>query len=221
MVVATIVTLTLSLPGTTQESILNDPSRPEAERERDVGSKPLELYGFFGIEPGMIVVDLMPGAGYKTHLLSKVVDGGRVLSGPDRRGRVGPRVDAAGLSNVDVFTDFGTIETGSVDVMVTVRNIHDLENRGATANIYAQYLAALKPAGIFGVVDARTTKPGVDESTHRINEQTVIDSLTAAGFELVARSEMLADPNDDLERSGRGSRWLIDRFVLKFRRPSS
>ena len=174
---------------------------------------------FFGVEPDMTVVDLMPGGGYNTHVLSLIVEHGQVLAGPDRRGSTAERVEAAGLSNVEVFTDFADVMAGSVDVMITVRNIHDIENRGDTGPVYASYLAALKPGGIFGVVDARTPKEGFDDSTHRINEQHVVDVLTAAGFELVERSEMYANPDDDFDQSFRGSRWTIDRFALKFRRP--
>ena len=105
--------------------------------------------------------------------------------------------------------------------MITVRNIHDVENRGDTSPVYASYLMALKPGGIFGVVDARTPKEGFDASTQRINEQHVVDALTAAGFELLERSEMYANPDDDFDQSFRGSRWTIDRFALKFRRPAN
>ena len=216
-VVALAVAATLGLAQ--GQSALDDPLRSDADRERDSGSKPLELYEFFGVEPDMTVVDLMPGGGYNTHVLSLIVEHGQVLAGPDRRGSTAERVEAAGLSNVEVFTDFADVMAGSVDVMITVRNIHDIENRGDTGPVYASYLAALKPGGIFGVVDARTPKEGFDDSTHRINEQHVVGVLTAAGFELVERSEMYANPDDDFDQSFRGSRWTIDRFALKFRRP--
>ena len=46
--------------GFAQQSILNDPKRPDEERARDAGTKPLELYAFFGVESGSTVADLMP-----------------------------------------------------------------------------------------------------------------------------------------------------------------
>ena len=33
-----------------QHGILDDPARPAEERERDSGSKPLEVYAFFGVD---------------------------------------------------------------------------------------------------------------------------------------------------------------------------
>ncbi len=211
--------------GFAWQDSLNDPSRPEAERKRDAGSKPLQVYAFFGVEEGMTVIDLAPGAGYNTFLLSKIVgDSGRVIAGPDRRGSVQKRLDEAGeaMANVTVMSDMGSLEPASVDVIVTVRNVHDFENGGRAGGIYAAALAALRPGGVFGVVDARTPKEGFDDSTHRINEQMVIDHITAAGFELVESSDLLANPDDDFGKyEGMGSRVEVDRMVLKFRKPTS
>jgi len=80
----------------------------------------------------------------------------------------------------------------------------------------------LMPGGIFGVVDARTPKEGFDDETHRINQQMVVDHVTAAGFELLESSEMLANPDDDFgEYEGTGKRFEVDRMVLKFRKPTN
>ncbi len=220
LVLAAVVTAGL---GFAWQDILDDPARPAGERERDAGSKPLEVYAFFGVEEGMSVVDLAPGGGYNTFLLGKLVgDSGTVMAGPDRRGSLQERLDASGdsMANVTVMTDMGGLEAGSIDVIVTVRNVHDFENAGRAGGIYTGALAALKPGGIFGVVDARTPNEGFDESTHRINEQMVIDHITAAGFELVESSDLLANPDDDFGNyEGMGSRVEIDRMVLKFRKP--
>lgn len=204
-----------------QAGPLDDPRRTDEDRARDPNSRPLEVYAFFGIEPGMTVVDLMPGGGYNTHILSNIMgDSGKLYAGPDRRGGLAARIESAGLDNVTVITGVEEISAGTVDVILTVRNIHDLELRMDTGPIYASYLAALKPGGIFGVVDARTPNEGADDSTHRINQQYVIDKVTAAGFELVEASEMLANPNDDASKwEGQGERTQVDRMVLKFRRP--
>ena len=221
--VAMVFALVLTSFAFAQHGILDDPARPAEERERDSGSKPLEVYAFFGVEAGMTVVDLMPGGGYNTHLLSKIVgDGGTLYAGPDRRGRLAERAAEAGWSNVTMIASADEVPAGSVDVIVTVRNLHDLESRGDTVPIYSTYLQALKPGGIFGVVDARTPKEGFDDGTHRINQQVIVDNVTAAGFELVAESDLLANPEDDFGKyEGLGNRYDIDRMVLKFRRPAN
>lgn len=222
--VTAVATLAVAGLGFAQQDILDDPSRPAEERARDAGTKPLELYAFFEVEEGSTVADMMPGGGYNTIILSKVVgDSGKVYSGPagGRRDRITPRLQANPLANVEVFGDYSEIPADSLDVIVTVRNLHDLINRGNDAEVLAQWLRALKPGGILGVVDARTTMEGFDGNTHRINEQLVIDRVTAAGFELVESSDLLANPDDDVSsRAETGNRYDIDRLTLKFRKPA-
>ncbi len=220
-VIAIVASIAVVSLGFAQQNILNDPKRPDAERARDVGTKPLELYAFFGVEGGSTVADLMPGGGYNTFILSKLVgSGGKVYAGPDRRGNLATRVESDGLSNVELITGFDTMPDDSVDVIITVRNVHDLINRSNATDPARDWLAALKPGGILGVVDARTPKDGFDGNTHRINQQMVIDQITAAGFELVEASEMLANPNDNFDESAEtGNRYDTDRMTLKFRKP--
>ena len=219
--IAVIVSVAVAGIGFAQQSILNDSKRPAEERARDAGTKPLELYAFFDIESGSTVADLMPGGGYNTYILSKLVSSsGKVYSGPDRRGNLGTRIENDGLSNVEIIEGFDAMPDGGVDVIITVRNVHDLMNRGNATDPARQWLAALKPGGILGVVDARTPKPGFDGNTHRVNQQAVIDQITAAGFELVEASEMLANTGDNFDESSEtGNRYEIDRMTLKFRKP--
>ncbi|MGD8330128.1 MAG: hypothetical protein PVJ49_11890 [Acidobacteriota bacterium] len=205
-----------------QQNALDSPGRTPDEHARDAGTKPLELYAFFGVEPGMTVADMMPGGGYNTVILSGVVgDSGKVYSGPDPRGRVSERLQENPLANVEVFTDYAAVPDASLDVIITVRNVHDLINRGNVGEVLADWMSELKPGGVLGVVDARTTMDGFDSSTHRINQQTVIDAVTAAGFELVEVSDLLANPDDDVStRAETGNRYDIDRMTLKFRKPA-
>jgi predicted methyltransferase len=207
--------------GFAQQNILDDPSRPPEERARDAGTKPVQLYAFWGIESGMTVADMMPGGGYNTYILTRLVGpSGKVYTGPDRRGGMAARLASNPLANTTLVASYDEMPAGSVDVIITVRNMHDLINGGNEAAALAQWMTALKPGGILGVVDARTSKPGFDADTHRINEQTVIDAVTAAGFELLESSDLLANPGDDIEtRAETGNRYDIDRMTLKFRKP--
>lgn len=217
-------------------SVLDDPSRSDDDRKRDEGFKPLEVYGFFGVRPGMTVADLWPGGGYNTQILSGVVGPeGKVLSvlGPlytrskyeERvRERVGKRIEAGHLSNVTVVGPLADIPSGSVDVLITVRNYHDLGEADERTAVLPELMRILKPGGILGVVDAFTPKPGRDVEHHRINEDLVIQEITGAGFELAGRSDVLVNPEDTYEFDGREDdapihRYFIHRFVHKYRKP--
>ena len=95
-----------------------------------------------------------------------------------------------------------------------VKTWHDsVESGSKRANEYS-----------FGVVDHRA-KPGSDPggsamATHRIDPAIVIRDFLAAGFELEAQSDVLRNPEDDLERGvfDPTIRGHTDRFVLRFRR---
>ena len=216
-----------------QHSILDSPSRPDADKARDAGSKPLEVYEWLGIADGMTVGDIVPGGGYNTHILAGVVgDDGRVLSVfTDEQGLAAleTRFCDAGLDNIDVLLTLEGVPDNSVDAFICVRNVHDMlipsvaEQYGMQPDLILDpALRALKPGGIFGVVDARTGKDGVDSDTHRINERMIIEELEARGFEFVESSELLADPDDDHSQAsfaGDG-RYTLDRMLLKFRKPA-
>ena len=60
---------------------LATPGRLDSDREQDSGRKPAEVLEFFGVQPGMSVLDLYAGAGYFTELLAAVVGpAGRVVA---------------------------------------------------------------------------------------------------------------------------------------------
>ena len=63
------------------EAAVADPSRSDADRQHDAHRKPAEIIAFAGIKPGDKVADFMPGAGYFTRILCKVVgDAGHVYA---------------------------------------------------------------------------------------------------------------------------------------------
>jgi predicted methyltransferase len=219
-------------------SILDDPSRPEAEVAQDADRRPLEVYEFFGVQPGMTVADVYNGDGYNTHLLARAVgDEGRVYSVfefyTDRQAFDGQiykvdivtqRVQEAGLDNVELAMALADVPTESVDVAVAVRNYHDVEHVFPDikrADQVAQFFRIVKPGGYVGIVEVATPAPGWDDPTHRLGKQMVIDDFTAGGFELVGESDLLANPDDDHSESGFAEgRHKTDRYTLKFRKPA-
>jgi len=220
-------------------SILDDPARPEEERAQDADRKALEVYDWLGIRAGMVVADVFASGGYNTHLLSRVVgERGKVHSvlefyaDPEAmEGRIyrlddlKKRVQETSLDNVDILIHIGELPQESIDAAVIVRNYHDVEwvfenlkRDEVVANIYR----ALKPGGVIGVVDVATDGPGWQDEVHRLNESLVIEDFARGGFELVERSDMLSNPEDDHSTSGfEVGRHKMDRYLLKFRKPQA
>ena len=84
---------------------------------------------------------------------------------------------------------------------------------------------ALKPGGVLLLVDhsaADGTGARDADTLHRIDKQTVINELTAAGFRLESESDLFRLPSDArtanvFDPSIRGK---TDQFTLKFRKPA-
>jgi predicted methyltransferase len=135
--------------------------------------------------------------------------------------------------------DTAIAPAGSCDLVVTFRNVHNWMNLGYAKQAFEAMNRALKPGGILGVVEHRAdpAKPPDPRATNGyVNEEFAIQLIQSAGFELVERSEINANPKDtkDYEqgvwtlpptlRQGNRDREKFeaigesDRFTLKFRK---
>ncbi len=132
------------------------------------------------------------------------------------------------------------VPDGSVDMVVTFRNIHGwMGNDSADAMFKAMY-AALKPGGILGVVEhrAKADKPQDPKAeSGYVREDYAIAMIEKAGFKLVGKSEVNANPKDtadhpngvwslpptldggDVDRDKFLAIGESDRFTLRFRKP--
>lgn len=210
-------------------------ARPDADKEDDATRKPAAMLAFAGIEPGMKVGDMISGGGYFTRLFSAAVGPeGHVygLNGPPRENRPPPLQDVMAndaFGNVsNVQTDFQSFDVPEpLDVVWTSQNYHDVVNRGAgsTAAVNSAVFAALKPGGVYVVLDhaARADAPDdVTSTLHRIKQSTVVEEVTAAGFELVGEDDAVRNPQDPRDKGvfDASIRGQTDQFVLKFRKPA-
>ncbi len=219
-------------------SILDDIGRSDDDRYRDGGFKPLEVYDFFGVEPGMTVVDLSTSGMYNAHILAQIVGPeGKVIATTTYRdvaregsvertqGILAGRNISGVLSNVEIVATLEDIPESSIDVLITVRNYHDLGPSEDRVAALPRLLRVLKPGGILGAVDADSSNEDErDESVHRMNEDMARREIESAGFEFVGNSELLYNPRDTLDFGGRDPgdpihRYYIQRWVLKFRKP--
>ncbi|MEJ2530571.1 MAG: methyltransferase [Halioglobus sp.] len=204
-------------------------ARGEADRARDDARHPAATLAFFRVEPGMTVAEGLPGAGWYTRILANYLGKDGTLYGvnypehmwplfgrsdewvAERRAATGKFVD-----QVRGFTDNGisargfTFDTvpakiaGSVDRVLLIRALHNLNRFEQVAGTRSQALAAvrgmLKEDGLVGVVQHRLPESapdeGADGSRGYLKQSAVIDMFEKAGFELVASSEINANPKD-------------------------
>jgi len=241
--------MTLAAHGASAASIsdniaaaMADPSRPDADKQRDADRKPGETLAFTGVKPGAQVAELLPGGGYFTRLFSKAVgSSGHVYAlvparspdapadAPDFAARVKAIAADPNYANVSVVVEpFSQLGVPSpVDLVWTSQNYHDLHNfPGLDVGVFNKMVFDdLKPGGIYLILDhaAAAGSGGRDTKTlHRIDPETVKAEVLAAGFKLVGSSDLLHQSGDDrtvkvFDPSIRGK---TDQFILKFQKPA-
>lgn len=227
------------LPDNTPENIrraVESAERSMQERDRDSLRKPAEIMMLLGIEEGDELIEFASFGNYYTRLLAEAVGpSGHVymldMPWTEPFGGAGSRAFAAEHDNTSyTLAHYNRAELPQdVDAAVMVLFYHDLKvQTGAqsvdTEDMNARIFAALRPGGRYLVIDhkAQDYAGWRDVSTlHRIDEATIIEEVTDAGFELIANSNLLANPNDDHRSNMRDPsiRGRTDRAVLVFRKP--
>jgi predicted methyltransferase len=209
------------------KAILANTDRPQNERGLDASRKPEEVLKFFGVKPGDRVADIMAGRGYYTALLSQVVgEKGVVYSASETvRKEVRERFQNPAFANVRPIE--GKMDAvalpndSSLDFVFIHLNYHDLEPHTRVA-MNRRTFAALKPGGVYGIVDHSARDGSGNEvihSLHRIDKALVVKEVIATGFALVKEGEMLRHPEDTRTESVFKDRGKSDRFVLRFEKP--
>ncbi len=214
---------------------INSPDRPAADKALDQGRRPDQIMAFYGIKPGMKVADVFAGGGYMTELYSRIVGPtGTVYSQngpfPEQFKKIGEawneRLQEPALKNVVKVSkpfdapDLLPVPPDSLDAVIIHLNYHDMVGYKLNReNVNAAVFKALKPGGIYGIVD-HSAKPGAGDTQtttlHRIDEDFLIKDVEKAGFKLHGASSALRHPEDDRTWNVFKHRGETDRFMLKF-----
>jgi predicted methyltransferase len=213
--------------------------RSDEERARDGNRKPVETLDFFGITPGMRVLELFPGGGWYTKLLGPALKAdGKLYTAFTGTGIKPVLKKFKALSKVEhldfpanfqpspmrgiYVVDGYSLPVAELDAVLSFRNVHNLTPE-SVALLNAEVFRALKPGGIFGVVDhtRRHMSPVTQETFRRADPVEIIVAALAAGFVLEAYSDLHYRPDDGLQfdtqrASVKGN---SDRFTLRFRKP--
>jgi len=215
-----------------------DPTRPDADRDRDAQRKPAEMLTFAGVKAGMVVVDILPGGGYFTRLFSDAVGPtGKVIAYVPDENLVRFPKTLDGLNAIAAEPNHKNIQVehnplmapgpdNIADVVWTSQNYHDLHNMPGVDVVAFNKLVfrSLRPGGVYVVLDHSAPAGSGASATrtlHRIEAATVRQEAEAAGFVFDGESNALANPADPrnvgvFDPSIRGH---TDQFVLRFRKP--
>jgi predicted methyltransferase len=242
------------------DNVLTGSQRSAADSARDRYRHPKETLLFFGIRPEMKVLEVWPEPGWYTQIIAPLVrEHGKyyaavIAPDPDSKyvtGRladyqqkVKSQPDIYGAVEVVTFPDDGgdVVPPGSLDMVVTFRNIHNWMARDSAGQAFATVYKALKPGGVLGVVEHRGNPAVAQDPKAKsgyVNEDYAIRLIEGQGFRLVGESQVNANARDtkdyeqgvwtlpptyrlgDKDRQKFAEIGESDRFTLKFVKPKN
>lgn len=213
----------------------------DQQRVDDPKRKPADVIAFSGVKPGDRLLELIPGEGYWTRILSKIVGpGGHVYAvWPQSYARYSEAEVALvtamshqpAYANVSVEVQPTPVLSAPepLDMVFTSQNYHDYPaefmGNNDPAMLNDAVFKMLKPGGTYIVID-HAAAPGTTlaqtRELHRIDPALVKQQAAKAGFEFVGQIDVLRNPSDqyDLKVFDPQVRGHTDKFAFKFRKPA-
>jgi predicted methyltransferase len=199
--------------------VAGDWRTPEA-KARDAYRRPVEALTFWGLKPGMSILEVQPGAAswwtdilapYARRTGGKFYVTGADLGNPDlpaasRKARAD--FEARYATNPDLYGKIDVLNWGAksaplpkdtFDFILTARSVHGwMRSPGMVEKTFKDFYGALKPGGILALEQHRANPGSQDPKaeTGYVTESFVIEQAEKAGFKLAAKSELNANPKD-------------------------
>lgn len=215
----------LTPPAATQPAVenplllaVNAATRSAEDKARDQYRHPAQALEFWGLQPGMTILEVQPGEGWWTQILAPYAraTGGKYyataadLENPEisegaREARAD--FDTRFNSKPDVYGEVQLVNFGvksaplpaeAFDFVLLARSVHGWLGAGIADKMLKDLYGTLKPEGILAVEQHRA-KPGEQDPkapSGYVTEAYVIQLAQNAGFELAERSEINANPAD-------------------------
>jgi len=199
------------------KAVLASPHRHPGNADRDKYRHPRETLEFFGLQPTSAVLEYGPGAGWYTELLAPALAkrGKLFVTSDDPNGSAGERSVAGYRLKLLLETSpelFAKVEPipidakspkipleGKLDLVLVIRELHNLVNDSSVDQWLAEFRRALKPKGVLGIVDHRALVGADPQKSAKLGylpEAWAIEKIEAAGFKLTEKSEINANPKD-------------------------
>ena len=194
------------------------PTRTDANRARDKYRHPYETLSFFGVKPSDTVVEIWPGGGWYTEILTPYLKsgGGKLLLGTldgqlgnvaklqEKHPTIYGGLDAFSFPAFDATAK--RVPDDTADAVLTFRNVHNWrmgyrrdDKQDYSPEAFRQMFAMLKPGGVLGIEDHRLPENADAERERNsgyIKVSTVRRLAEEAGFRYVGSSEVNANPKD-------------------------
>jgi len=211
------------------QRLAESPARSANSKHRNIYRNPAETLEFMGIRPDMAVLEIWPARGWYTEILAPFLkDQGHLAIAQFRHNdgtlrnerdifwaRISSALSARIMAEPEYFGDVELLELDPpnllpalpverFDMVLTFRNAHIWNERGELLATLKTLYSTLKPGGILGMKEhraARLTDISSLAVEGYLDESYVIAAAQMAGFELVATSEINANPADTKDYS--------------------
>jgi predicted methyltransferase len=210
------------------QAAIASPLRTDEDRKDDARRKPAEFLAFARVRPGMKVLDVASGGGATATLLKAAVgSSGEVWAqNPKANQELEARLEQAGAPKLNpVAAAFGNpVPQGTppLDLITINMSYHDIANGPFDRDAMNKRLyEALRPGGLLVIVDNAAKKGSglaATRTLHRIDEDTVVEEVTRAGFKVDARSDYLRVPSDPREQPFFKMDAPDDKFAIRFKK---
>ncbi|MCZ8134956.1 MAG: methyltransferase [Porphyrobacter sp.] len=211
----------MKMHGEQLAAAINHPTRAE-DKARDAHRHPAETLAFFHVGPEMKVGEYAPGGGWYSRLLGHYLGGEGQLVGlyanpltasadPARQQRIrdtaaGFGTEVAGYTGLPAEKFSGITldnlegQKGTFDRILVMRAMHNLLRSGTADTELRAMRELLKDDGLLGIEQHRAKADApwsyANGTKGYLRQQDVIDFMRVHGFELVAASEINANPKD-------------------------
>lgn len=213
------------------QAVLASPIRTPEDRKEDARRKPAEFLAFAEVRPGMKAFDLASGGGTTAALLTAAVGPSGQVWAQNRKpnAKLSERVGDATVPNLHIvvseYNDPIPKGTPPLDLITINMNYHDFVNDPHIdrAVMNKHLFDALKPGGHLVIIDNSAKKgSGLSDTKtlHRIDEDSVVQEITRAGFKVEARSDYLRAPADPRTQAFFDMKGVPDdKFAIRFVKP--
>ncbi len=191
-------------------------TRTPANVARDTYRAPAATLAFFGIKPTDTVVEIWPGGGWYTEILTPYLSakGKLIVAPPPGRPTDGITTKLASNAAYAKVQKAGfpamlggpAVAPGTADAVVTFRNVHNWRmgsyNPAKTdysEAAFKELFSMLKPGGTLGIEDHRlpeSADTARETTSGYVKVSTVRAMAEKAGFRFVGASEVNANPRD-------------------------
>ncbi len=202
-----------SLSDDSLKIAINNPFRGAENIHRDKYRNPYDTLSFFEISKEKKVLEVIPGTGWYTEIISKYMKGSEnfyVLMYDNPKLDIVKKIQKKFLKKFDKNQLFGSVKkiyfnedldvdqkNGYFDLVLTFRNSHNWLQMKKADKAYKSFSKLLKKGGILGVVQHRSSINNKEDFTKGyVKENFLIKLIENQGFKFLEKSEINANPRD-------------------------